>query len=192
MLQGLVTCEQFLAMRFDLPEAGQWAELDEGLTVLNDPPDIDHGNALLNLSKAFADYIQTESSGYPCFDLGLLTARRPDTVRFPAISYFFGGERFFESDKTVTETVPRLIIELASTKRRRHEMTKRISQYLAWGVSAVWVIDPCQKTVQIHQHQQAAQLLTTAEFLEGGPWLTGFRMAVADLFVEPKWWTDVG
>ena len=189
MLQGLVTCEQFLAMRFDLPEAGQWAELDEGLTVLNHPPDIDHGNALLNLSKAFGDYIQTESSGYPCFDLGLLTAKRPDTVRFPAVSYFFGGQRFLEADKIVTETMPRLIVELGSTKRRRTEMPKRVRQYLSWGVAAVWVIDPREKTVRIHSTQDAAQNLTIDETLEGGTYLPDFRMLVAELFVEPKWWT---
>ena len=189
MLQALITCDQFLASRFELPEAGQWAELDQGVTVLEDPPDIDHGNAVLNLSKAFGEYVQTMLRGYPCFDLGLLTTRRPDTVRFPAVSYFLAGERFLEADKAATDTVPSLIVEMASTKRRRAEMPSRVNEYLAWGVAAVWVVDPRLKIVSIYEPAHEPRVLTTAESIDNCPPLAGFQMAVSDLFVEPKWWT---
>lgn len=106
-----LTAEQFIEQRFDMPDSGQWAELVEGVPVFLEPPDLDHGNAILNLSKAVAAYVQQGVPGYACFDLGLLMGRAPDTIRFPAMCWFATGERFEESDKDITETVPTLVVD---------------------------------------------------------------------------------
>lgn len=183
------TAEQFLDRRFELPDAGQWAELVEGVPVYLDAPDLDHGNALLNLSKAVAAYVQETERGYACFDLGLHLAREPDTIRFPAMCYFLEGQRFAESDKPFTETVPALVVELASTSDRRKQMDTRVEQYLDWGVRSVWVIDPRARWLSIIGPGRDPLRLSEQEMLTGEPLLPGFRVRVAELFVEPEWWT---
>ena len=55
-----LTAEQFIDQRFDMPDSGQWAELIEGVPVFLEPPDLDHGNTILNLSKAVAAYNSSE------------------------------------------------------------------------------------------------------------------------------------
>ena len=187
MLRQL-TAEQFLDERFDLPDAGQWAELIEGVPICLQPPDLDHGNAVLNLSKALAPFLQQAERGYACFDLGLLLARNPDTVRYPAVSYFAEGPRFAEADKPFTEAVPALGVDMASTSDRRSQMPGRVEQYLAWGVESVWVIDSRARSVDVARAGAEPIRRTGPETLHGGPVLTGFAIQVAALFAEPEWW----
>src|SRR5690349_9953116 len=97
-----LTAQQFAELRPDLPENGRWTELVAGRLVQLDPPDELHGNVVLNLSKAMADYIQSkqqDSEGYLCFELGLLVRRNPDTIHFPAASFVTQGGRFAAVDQ---------------------------------------------------------------------------------------------
>jgi Uma2 family endonuclease len=187
----LLTLEEFLDSRFELPESGQWAELEAGRVELLQPPDLDHGNVILNLSKAVANWTSTHAASdiYACFDLGLILRQDPDTVRFPAVSFFAGGERFAELDKLATTTVPRLVTELASSSERRGQMPDRVAAYLAWGVGAVWVIDPRARVVSVHVGDSEPQQLDKSQTLSGDGTLPEFAMPVADLFIEPQWWT---
>jgi Uma2 family endonuclease len=184
------SAEEFLDCRFDFPESGQWSELSAGRLVHLQPPDLDHGNALLNLSKALADYVQS-AQGYACFDLGLLLHRDPDTVWFPAVSYFIEGTRFAESDRDLTDTVPELVIELASTHDRRELMRDRTRRYLHWGVQSVWVIDPSVQTlcvIDTHRPDEPVVLGPGDQF-DGGLILGGFQYLVGEFFAEPLWWS---
>jgi Uma2 family endonuclease len=185
-----LSVDVFLDQRFDLPESGQWSELEAGQLVHLQPPDLDHGNTILNLSKVLAEYA-SQSEGYPCFDLGLLLQRAPDTVWFPAVSYFEGGPRFAESDSVTTETVPTAVIELASTADRRHPMPRRVERYLAWGVREVWVIDPAEQSVQSTSAADPDQprCWQGDEVIVGAGCFAGLERAVRELFAEPEWWS---
>jgi len=185
-----LTVDQFLDQRHELPEAGQWAELDRGAVRLLQPPDLDHGTAVLNLSKAFAAWTHSGSGGvaYACFDLGLIVARDPDSIWFPAVSVFTHGPRFAESDKLATATVPTLIVELASSADRRRLLADRIAAWQAWGVQEVWVIDPSARTLAAHPAQQPAAFHRSGDSFSGGEMLPGLVLPVAELFVEPAWW----
>jgi Uma2 family endonuclease len=183
-----LTAEQFLESRFELPDAGQWSELVEGEPVQLGPPDLEHGNTVLNLSKSLAEYVQNTSRGYACFELGLRIAREPDTVHFPAVSYFLGGERFAEADKLYTDTVPDLIIELNSTPDRRARMSRRVGRWLEWGVRQVWVIDSVERNVSIHTAGATPQRFDEGATAIADPVLPEFSVRVSELFVVPEWW----
>ncbi|MBX3441140.1 MAG: Uma2 family endonuclease [Planctomyces sp.] len=185
---ALLTAEQFIEQRYDLPDAGQWAELVEGVPTFLQPPGLEHGNVVLNLSKALAQYTQENHAGYACFDLGLAVLRRPDTVRFPAVSYFLSGPRFAESDRPFTDTPPVLIVELASTNDRRKGMASRILEYQEFGVPHVWVVDPHNRCVHVCHRGAAATRTDDVETLIGEPPLAGFSLPVAELFATPEWW----
>jgi hypothetical protein len=64
MIQQPLTVDQFLDARYDLPDSGQWAELDAGRVTLFQPPDLDHGNTILNLSKAIAAWAAAAEGAY--------------------------------------------------------------------------------------------------------------------------------
>ncbi len=182
-----MTAEEFVAGREELPDGGRWIELVAGKLVTLSPPTVEHGTAVLNFSKALARHAQVERSGYACFELGLLTIRRPDTLLFPAVSYFSNGPMFAESDKVLTEARPSLIVEVASTNDRRRGMELRVSGWLQWGVPAVWVLDPQQKQAHIVEQGRGGQRLAEHQDLLGSSVLPGFQMRIADIFQEPAW-----
>ena len=186
-----LTAEEFAARRHELPDGGRWMELVEGQAVNLGQPDLPHGTAVLNLSKALAAYLSAETAsqqGYACFELGIVTVRGPDTVRFPAVSCFAGGALFAEAEKIVTETAPALVVEIASTGPRREKTAARVAEYHTAGVRLVWVIDTLEKKVHVAQKGVLTKRLAEHESLLGRPVLAGFRVRVGDLFAEPTWW----
>ena len=187
----ILTAEEFADERLDLPEGGRWHELESGIVVMLQPPESGHGTAVLNFSRALSEWLRDDDgseNGYACFDIGLIVERDPDTVRSPAVSYFAGGRRFEESDKLVTETCPRLVIELASTNDRRRGIRDRVLAYHERGVEAVWVADPIEKTVTLLPRGRATRTVAGEGTLESDV-LAGFTMTVEQFFAEPDWWT---
>lgn len=186
MIQVAMTVEQFLDQRGEMPEGGQWAELHAGVPVFLEPPDVDHGTVVLNLSKALSTYFHSVEAGYACFDLGLHVGRQPDTVFFPAVSVFLKGQRFAESDNAVTANVPALVIDVLSTPDRQQGVEQRVAQYHRWGVPGIWLINQKTKTVQLHD-ERGTQNLDAEMLLENIPQLPGFRVPVNELFTVPDW-----
>ncbi|SFH67555.1 Uma2 family endonuclease [Planctomicrobium piriforme] len=191
MVQRVMTADDFVEQRSELPDAGQWAELIRGVPVAFPPPDLEHGNIVLNLSKAFSEYVHRTLIGYACFDLGLHVERRPDTVFFPAVSYFTSGERFSEMDKEVTESVPAIVIELLTTNERRRSISERTGVFQRHGVETIWLIDPSQRIAHVIRKGGAApRRLSETDLLTGDNVLPGFSVEVGSLFAVPDWAAD--
>lgn len=183
----LLTAEQFIAQRDELPDGGRWTELLAGRLFTLQPPTLEHGTAVLNLTKAMAQFAQRDQTGYACFDLGFVVGRDPDTLRFPAVSFFTEGPLFAQADQVLTEARPALVAEIASTNDRRRSMKQRIAGWVEWGVPLVWVLDPHEKVVHTAGRNLSGQQLASHQTLFGGSVLSGFRIGVGSLFEEPRW-----
>ena len=186
-----MTAEEFAHRRHELPEAGRWHELHEGRAVLMDAPDDSHGNTVLNLSRALAEWFRDRSDrkvGYACHLIGLHVASNPDTVHFPAICYFDSGDQFGQTDKTIADIVPQLVVDVACGNDRRREMRRRILSYMQIGVQMVWVPDPEKKEIQVIARNAETLALGAWQTLEGAAVLPAFAITVKDVFAQPKWW----
>lgn len=187
-VRRLMSSQEFLEQRSELPDAGQWAELIRGVPVSLNPPDLEHGTTVLNLSKALSKYVHRTLHGYACFDLGIHVEHRPDTILFPAISYFTQGERFAETDNEIAATVPNLVIELLSTHDRRGTINDRITAYRRHGIPSLWLVDPIQQSVHIvNQITTATRRFEVNDVLQGEPALPDFQITVEHLFAPPEW-----
>jgi len=188
MIQRSMTVPEFLENRSSLPDGGQWAELIRGVPVSLQPPDLEHGTIVLNLSKAFSSYVHSSFNGYACFDLGLHVEQAPDTVYFPAAVYFVSEPRFAEVDLEVTRSVPVLAVELATTSDRRSQISERVSAYQRHGVPVIWLIDPHFRTVHVCETGKIGTMrLEEPDTLSGSTTLPGFEVRVGDLFAPPDW-----
>lgn len=183
-----LTAEQFSARLEDNDFGPQWIELVAGRVVTLDPPDLVHGAVVLNLTKAIAEYLQgaRDENGYACFEIGLVVARGPDTVRRPPISVFVDGERFAELERRVTETRPALVIEIASTNDRRNTMRARVESYLQWGIRTVWVADTAETAVHVIQSGRPPRIFKGDQTVPGSPVFGNFHVGANRLFEMPK------
>lgn len=186
-----ISAAEFAAKLQDLPEAGRWHELHDGLPVLLSAPDDVHGTIVLNLSKALAQWFPTQpvaTRGYACPAIGIHVRSQPDTVYAPAISVFQSGQPFSQFDHSIATEIPKLVIDVASSNDRRTDMRLRTTAYLKLGVEMIWIPDPFKKEVQVIQRSAHTLALGTWQILEGGTLLPGFRMEVEKIFAQPKWW----
>jgi Uma2 family endonuclease len=166
----------------------QRAELLQGRLTVLQAPDLIHGAVVLNFSKALAAYLHKspDEPGYAAFEIGLIVSRGPDTVRRPPVSVFVGGERFAELDRTVTETRPALVIEIASTNDRRRMMRDRVESYFNWGLRTVWVVDTTEKIVHGIQQGKQPRIYSGDQSIPGSPVFADFKLPVRELFVMPE------
>ncbi len=180
------TAEQLLDL---LQEGERWIELSAGKLIRHHPPDVAHGNVVRNLSRALAAHFRAQSQNVACFDLGLILNRRPDTVLCPAISCFPLPGGFEESDKLLTETLPKLVMDVASTNDRRAELADRVRTYLDAGIPNVWVFDPVDRQVHVFHAGHASRKYREDETLQDSGQLAGFHLKVSDAFDDPEWWS---
>ena len=58
----------------------------------------------------------------------------------------------------------------------------KLTEYFRFGVKQVWVVLPTAEQVYIYDAPNAVRVLTTADQIEGGTLLPGFRLSVAAIF----------
>ncbi len=170
-----------------LEEGDRWIELVRGRLVRLSPPDERHGNVIRNLSKALSKYFRKQPSLYACYELSLLTQSSPVTIRTPAISCYPVTAGLGELDKLLSETVPVLVVEVASSNDRREAMSERIAGYQSWGVPHIWVFDPESLHAHIFTPHETPRMIKETETLTSRTLLPGFDILVGDVFMDPTW-----
>jgi Uma2 family endonuclease len=79
---------------------------------------------------------------------------------------------------------PDLAVEVVSPSNRPGELLRKIGEYLAAGVSLVWVVYPKRRCVAVYRpNEEEPTVLREGEFLENFPELPGFRCADSDFFI---------
>lgn len=171
-------------------EAGdRWIEFARGRLIRLTPPDEMHGNVVRNVSKALGRYFRKHPVYYPCFELALVVDRTAPTIRTPAISCFRIERGLEEMDRLVTETVPDLVIEVASSNDRREAMSERIRGYQTWSVPHIWVFDPESQHAHVFSPGETPRMLKETETLSVRSLFPEFSLLVGDVFRDPAWLT---
>jgi len=178
----LVTAEEFMAA--DLGEGS--FELVRGEVVEVPPAMPEHGRVCGDVFYTLETYGRQTGRGYALpNDSAVLTERDPDTVRGADVC-FYSHVRWPRSQvgTDLPPVPPDLAVEVVSPRNRPGELLKKISEYLAAGVSLVWVVYPKQRCVAIYRPDEAApSVLYEDQVLENLPELPGFRCAVAEFFI---------
>jgi Uma2 family endonuclease len=112
----------------------------------------------------------------------------PGLVRIPDVS-------FVSWDRLPGHKVPRtamlhgapdLAIEVISKSNTSKEMEGKLEEYFSAGVREVWYVYPNPREVHVYKSPQQRTVLGPSDSLDGGPVLPGFRLALDELFAEPK------
>jgi Uma2 family endonuclease len=178
----LITAEEFL--RMDLGP-GHF-ELIKGRLVEFPLALPEHGRIGMSTGFVLEDYGRRSGYGFAlCNDTVVLTERGPDTVRGPDVCFYRQARWPREQVGRVLPPVPPdLAVEVVSRGNSAAKILAKVSEYLAVGVPAVWVVYPKGRKVQIHRpHDDGPVVLSEVDVLEDLPELPGFRRPVADLFL---------
>jgi Uma2 family endonuclease len=178
-----MTAAQFFEWVQRPENAGRHFELERGEVVELSRPGELHGTICSNVDYVLGGYIRRRRRGHVLAnDTGVLWERDPDTVRGPDIFFYDEKPRLIDLNPRYSDHVPVLVVEVASPNDKMSRVTRRVTQFLRWGVKVVWVVHPEEQTVTVYLPDRAPDVLELHEELSGGDVLPDFRCRVAEFF----------
>jgi Uma2 family endonuclease len=178
----LMTADELLAM----PDDGHRYELIEGELVRMAPADFDSSHIGGLIVTFLNNHVRPRRLGIVApADAGVRLASNPDTILSPDAT-FVRRDRLPEPNERhgYWRVTPNLVVEVASPTDRRREVLTKVERYLDLGVMLVVVVWPPTRTLTLHRSGCEVETLGEHDVFDGGDVVPGFRMPVADLFVE--------
>lgn len=80
--------------------------------------------------------------------------------------------------------LPDLAIEVVSISDKAWNVLDKIREYFDGGVREVWLVYPKQELVHVYRAFDRVEVVTRDQTLDGGAVVPGFRLPLADLFLE--------
>jgi Uma2 family endonuclease len=176
-----LTAEEYFALPD--PTDGTKQELVRGKVVTMSNPGLRHGEVQGNVHFAIELFLKSNPLGRVFVESGLITDRKPDTVRGPDVSYY-GKERLPLDPEVVGlhDQPADLCVEVVSPSNTMKQLKAKAKEYLFAGVRRVWIVDPEDRTVTVIVDPLESRTLEPGATLDGGDVLPGFSCRVADLF----------
>ena len=77
---------------------------------------------------------------------------------------------------------PELIVEVMSPDDAWSEVHEKLEEYFTVGAQLIWVVNPRRQRLHVYHSLTDLEILTAQDTLTGGEVLSGFQVAVAELF----------
>ncbi len=116
-------------------------------------------------------------------EAGFRLQRNPDTTVGIDVAYISAAT--VAANRGVTGLLvglPVLAVEILSPSDTHEGVGEKLDLYLRLGVAGVWIVDPRYRTVTVHQPAQEPVFFNATQRLDGGSYLPGFSVPVAELF----------
>jgi len=140
----------------------------------------------MRIADLLGDYVIRRGFGSVAFlSGGLITQQNPDTVRCPAVMVLLDPTPTGEFPLRFTTRVPRLVVDLAVPGEPHGRAMRRVSNYIQFGVSLVWLVAPEEFAVIQFVPKQPPSVLDKTDELTGNGALPEFSCRVSDLFTLP-------
>ena len=167
-----------------LSSQGVRGELIRGVLCETMPAGREHGQIVVNLVSELRAFVKPRRLGIlTASDSGVWLERDPDTVREPDIAFFSAETSLLDERVTgYAEVAPDLVVEVASPGDSRRELNDKALMWLSFGARLVWVVNPEQRTVEVHRTNRPVATLNDADTLDGLDILPGFHHPVAQIF----------
>ena len=179
----LMTAEEFFDWVHRPENRDRRFELDEGEVVEMSRPGERHGTVCANVAWILGSYIrQVKKGNVVANDTGIILQRDPDSVKGPDVALYVSSKKYDELAIKYSDQIPLLVVEVLSPTDRFGSMMKRINQFLANGVTLVWMLDPDVQTVTVFRDKQFSVVLEADEELSAPDVLPGFRCVVEECF----------
>ena len=169
---------------FRLPDDNCRYALVRGELQRMTPAGFRHGAVVVNLTVPVGQHVRKHRLGIVCgAETGFVLERNPDTVLAPDLA-FVRRARMPASGVPASfwDGAPDLAVEVLSPGDSRRETAAKVSAWLSAGAQVVWVADPRDASVTVHEPDRPARRLGASDVLDGAPLLPGLRIPVAEVF----------
>jgi len=174
-----MTAEEFIRDHGD----GSGAELIHGRFVRIPMPGPRHGEVGMTAGILIGVHVKQRKCGR-VFGLDTYMQTRPDGVRGADVAYL-SYDRFPKEHKTphgVMPAPPELVIEVKSPTDRWKYIRIKVDEYLAYGVTAVGLIDPDLESLTVFRDDEFPQTFHNGDTVEFPDVLPGFAVPLKSFF----------
>lgn len=179
---GGMSIEAFL----QLPDDGIERELvrgevrQTGVTICNKA----HSRCLVRLTSVLESWAEMHADfAVLAGEAGFQLEKDPDTsVGIDLVVAPASVVNFMESDSTIVQGLPIVAIEIVSPSDTQGRIREKTQLYLRSGVSAVWLVDPEEKTVRIHRAGRPPQQFNESEVIADTAELPGLKVNLSRVF----------
>lgn len=163
---------------------GQRHELIHGELTMMAPAGGGHGEIAFTVGLLLGTHVRAKRLGkVVAAETGFILSRNPDTVRAPDVAFIAkqhvpaGG-----LPASFIPLAPDIAVEVLSPSDSQLDVEEKIEQWLKAGTALVWVVNPRNKTVTVHQSGRDPRVLRENDLLGGADVCPGFSVQVGDLF----------
>jgi Uma2 family endonuclease len=174
----LLTVEQFE----QLPEEEAIrCELDQGELIGVSAPSYEHNRIRDGIVTALNNFLVEHAVGEAVAEQEFRITE--DTVRRPDIG-FLRREVAARIDKakSILHVVPDLVVEIVSPSDTAEQLMRKVDQYLAHGIRAVWVVYPAERKVHAYGPNDEVRVFGEGKNLEAPTLIPGFSLPVSRIF----------
>ncbi len=143
-----------------------------------------HGKIVTRLVMRLGAFVEPRGLGtLVASDSGVWLERDPDTVREPDVAFTSVERLPLDAWNTgYAETVPDLVVEVASPSDSRREVHDKAHMWINHGVRLVWVVHPETRTIDVYRPGGEVATLGEQDALDGLEVLPGFACEVSAVF----------
>ncbi len=165
-----------------LPEGWRY-EIDEGELVIMSPAGKRHSRLAVRVAAILWNFVEAHNLGEVVGgEFGVYLHREPQTLR-GIDAAFYSTERVKQIGGDIEgfpDVPPDLAVEVHLPDER--DMQRKVQQYLAAGVRAVWVMDPRKRSLTQYRPGEPAAVIADMNAIVQEPVLPGFECRLLDLF----------
>jgi Uma2 family endonuclease len=140
----------------------------------------------VNFCRLLANFVREHDLGIVLGADGL-TRLRPGQIRIPDAA-FISWDRIpnrYLPEQPFWDRGLDLAVEVISHGNTSQEMNRKLADYFAAGVRAVWYVYPKSREVVVYSSPTQSVKLQENDTLDGSPVLPGFKLSLAELFGLP-------
>ena len=178
------TAADLAKMPAELPSGPVQYELDDGRLVAMSPPGHKHGDLEYRIAKQLGDAVDPQQLGkIYTGETGIVLWRNPDRVVGADIAFILRESLpVKESREGYLETMPDLVVEVASKNDTAAYLERKANDYLRAGVRIVWVADPEMKTLTEYRRDAQPRVFAETETVALPEIIPGLQLVLNDVF----------
>ncbi|HXG60976.1 MAG TPA: Uma2 family endonuclease [Planctomycetota bacterium] len=163
------------------PEDGNRHEIIRGEWIMTPPPNVPHQTVVLNIQVLLANHVRPRRLGRVLGAPVAVILSEKDAVQPDVL--FVSRERAARVRKDAVRGAPDLVVEVLSPSTAAVDRGRKLALYDKAGVREYWIVDPADRTVEIHQFLPTRRLRVFQKGQSFEPSvLPGLSVKVSEIF----------